>query len=66
MSNPTVGKSAFDQIKEAAMESLISSGQFTLEEREAIASAISAGVDRFRQRVLENVQRSTRSQTEQN
>ena len=59
MSNTSEDKSSSDLLKEAALQSLNSSGQFTAEEREAIASAVAAGVQRFRQRMLENLEKST-------
>ena len=58
MSNTSQDKFISNLFKEAALQSLNSSGQFTAEEREAIASAVAAGVIRYHKHILENFERS--------
>jgi DNA-binding MarR family transcriptional regulator len=59
MSKLTKDKFDSNLFKIAALQSLNTSGQFTIDEREAIASAIAAGVNSFRQRMLDNFKRSS-------
>ncbi len=49
-----------DKLKSAALRALLESGEFSVEQREAIAAAVAAGVLAFRDIMLENVEQRQR------